>query len=82
MQKARITVSVRRDVLAKAERLAKRSKAKSVSAWVDAGIEEKARRDDLADLLAEMRAAVGPATEEERVWARNVLGLSSSTRAR
>ncbi len=75
MQKARITVTVRRDVLAKAERQVKRGRAKSVSAWVDSAMEEKARREDLAALLAEMRAENGPASAKEEAWARDVLGL-------
>jgi len=75
MQKARITVSVRKDVLAKAERQVKRGRSKSLSAWVDSAIEEKLRREDLTTLLAEMKAESGPATAEEEAWARNVLGL-------
>ncbi len=53
----------------------KRGRAKSVSAWVDSAMEEKARRDDLAALLAEMKAENGPATKKEEQWARDVLGL-------
>lgn len=75
MQKARVTVTVRRQLLAKAERQVKRGRAKSVSAWVDSAMEEKARREDLAALLAEMRAENGPATKKEEQWARDVLGL-------
>ena len=75
MQKARVTVTVSRAVLAKAERQVKRGQARSVSAWVDAAMEEKARREDLASLLAEMRAENGPPTAEEQAWARGVLGL-------
>ena len=75
MQKARITVSVRKETLVKAERQVRRGRAKSVSAWVDAAMDEKARRDDLASLLAEMKAENGPATQEEEAWARAVLGL-------
>jgi hypothetical protein len=74
-QKARVTVTVRRDVLAKAERHVKRGRAKSVSAWVDSAMEEKARRDDLVALLAEMKSENGPATAKEQAWARAVLGL-------
>lgn len=47
MQKARVTVTVRKEVLAKAERQVKRGKARSLSEWVDEAIEEKARREDL-----------------------------------
>lgn len=74
MQKARVTVTVRRDVLAKAERQVKKGRARSVSAWVDAAMEEKARREDLAMLLAEMKTE-RPATAEDDAWARDVLGL-------
>lgn len=75
MQRARVTVTVRRQVLAKAERQVKRGRAKSISAWVDEAMEEKARREDLAALLAEMKVENGPATDEEEAWARRVLGL-------
>jgi Arc/MetJ-type ribon-helix-helix transcriptional regulator len=73
--KARVTVTVRREILAKAERQVKKGRAKSVSAWVDSAMEEKARREDLASLLAEMKAESGPASAEEEAWARDVLGL-------
>lgn len=75
MQKARVTVTVGRQVLEKAEKQVKRGRAKSVSAWVDAAMEEKARREDLAALLAEMKAENGPATKKEQEWARRVLGM-------
>ena len=79
MQKARarVTVTVRQDtaMLRKAERQVRRGRAKSVSAWVDAAMEEKARREDLASLLVEMKAENGAATAKEEAWARAVLGL-------
>jgi hypothetical protein len=75
MQKARVTVTVRRDVLAKAERHVRHGAAKSMSAWVGSAMEEKARREDLAGLLAEMKSETGEATPKEEAWARAVLGL-------
>lgn len=75
MQRARVTVTVRRDVLKKAERQVKRGRAASVSAWVDSAMEEKARREDLAALLAEMKAEGAPASSKDKAWARDVLGL-------
>lgn len=75
MQKARVTVTVRRQLLTRAEGQVKRGRAKSVSAWVDSAMEEKARREDLASLLADMKSDNGPATKDEEEWARNVLGL-------
>jgi Arc/MetJ-type ribon-helix-helix transcriptional regulator len=75
MQKARVTVTVRKEILAKAEKQVKRGKARSLSAWVDEAIEEKARREDLGGLLASMKAENGPASAEEEAWARDILGL-------
>jgi Arc/MetJ-type ribon-helix-helix transcriptional regulator len=75
MQKARVTVTVRREVLTEAERQVRKGRAKSVSAWVDSAMEEKAHREDLAALLAEMKAEGKAATAKEEAWARAVLGL-------
>lgn len=75
MSRSRITITVRPTVLALAEEQVAAGRATSISAWVDAAMEEKARRDDLDVLLAEMRAEVGPPTAEEDEWARRVLGL-------
>lgn len=75
VQRSRITVTVRPQVLAVAEEEVAAGRASSVSAWVDQAMEEKARREELAVLLAEMQAENGPATPEEDAWARQVLGL-------
>lgn len=75
MSKTRVTVTVDPRTLAAAEEQVARGRAASLSAWVDLAMEEKARRDDLVALLAEMRAENGPATDEEDAWARAVLGL-------
>lgn len=75
MRRSRVTVTVRREVLAAAEDEVAAGRSPSVSAWVDQAMEEKARRDDLVSLLGEMRAEDGAATEQEDAWARNVLGL-------
>lgn len=75
MQRSRVTVTVRQEVLAAAEEEVAAGRASSVSSWVDQAMEEKARREELAILLAEMRAENGSATQEEELWARNLLGL-------
>ncbi|MGH9156067.1 MAG: hypothetical protein ACRD1K_09605 [Acidimicrobiales bacterium] len=49
--------------------------APSVSAWVAGAMADRARREHLAEVLAEIRADLGPATREETAWARSVLGL-------
>lgn len=75
MRKQRVTVTVAPESLEAAERDVVAGKAASVSAWVSEAMAEKARRESLRDLLAEMRAEIGPATREETEWARAVLGL-------
>jgi hypothetical protein len=75
MQRARVTVTVRQEVLESAEADVAAGRAPSLSAWVDQAMEEKARHDDLVALLQEMRTENGPATDEEDEWARSVLGL-------
>ncbi len=75
MQKKRITITVRREVLRAAERQVRRGRARSVSAWVDAAMEQQARLEDLAALLSEMAAERGPTSKEAERWARDVLGL-------
>lgn len=75
MRRRRVTVSVPPAALEAAERDVGAGRAPSVSAWVGAAMEEKARRESLKDLLAEIRTDIGPPTEAEDQWARSVLGL-------
>lgn len=42
-------------------------------ASVASAMTEDAHRESLADTLAEIRAELGPATDEETAWARTVL---------
>lgn len=62
------------EALATAERDVAAGRSPSISAWVSEAMEEKARRESMKDVLAEIRAEIGPATEEETEWARSVLG--------
>jgi hypothetical protein len=59
-----------------ARRAVRRGDAPSVSAYIAAAIEEKAKLDDLATLLDEMLAASGgPLTATERRAADRALGI-------
>ncbi len=73
--RTRVTVTVDEAALRAAEEAVTAGHARSVSAWVASAMIERARRDTLADVLADIRAELGPATEEETAWARSVLGL-------
>lgn len=68
-------MTVDQEAVAAAEAAVAAGHAPSVSAWVAQAMLERARREQLRDVLAEIRAELGPATEEETAWARSVLGL-------
>ncbi|MGQ0843876.1 MAG: hypothetical protein ACT4QF_07050 [Sporichthyaceae bacterium] len=73
--KSRVTVTVDQAVLAEAEAAVAAGEATSVSAWVAEAMAQRARRETLREVLAEIRADLGPATDEETAWARSALGL-------
>jgi len=73
--RTRLTVTVDVETAKAAEAAVAAGQAPSVSAWVAAAMTEHAKRERLADVLAEIRTELGPATNEETAWARSVLGL-------
>jgi len=73
--RARVTVTVDQAAVDAAEKAVAAGHAPSVSAWVASAMTERARCESLADVLAEIRAELGPASDEETAWARSVLGL-------
>ena len=73
--RSRVTVTVDESAVRAAEAAVAAGRAPSVSAWVARAMSDRAQRDRLTDVLAEIRAELGPATDEESAWARSVLGL-------
>lgn len=73
--RSRVTVTVDEAVVRTAEADVAAGRAASVSAWVASAMTERAHRETLQDVLADIRAELGPATDEETAWARSVLGL-------
>jgi hypothetical protein len=73
--RTRVTVSVDEEAVHAAEAAVAAGRAPSVSAWVASAMNEKAYREGLAAVLADIRAELGPASDEETAWARSVLGL-------
>ncbi|MGI8945393.1 MAG: hypothetical protein ACR2GL_04030 [Thermoleophilaceae bacterium] len=69
-----MTVTVDEGAVRAAEADVAAGRARSVSAWVASAMTERAHRESLANVLAEIRAELGPATDEETAWARSVLG--------
>jgi hypothetical protein len=76
MSKAKIAISLPRPLLATAQRAVKDGRAESVSAYVAAAIEAKAKRDDLRGLLDAMLLETGgPLTAAERIEAERMVGV-------
>ncbi len=73
-QYASTTVTVDEAAVHAAEAEVAAGRAPSVSAWVASAMTERAQRESLTNVLAEIRAELGPATDEETAWARSVLG--------
>lgn len=71
----KIAVSLPDELVAAARQAVADGRASSVSAFVAGAIEERGRYEDLAKLLTEMSVDVGAPTEQDRVWAREALGL-------
>lgn len=73
--RTRVTVTVVEEAVRAAEAAVAAGRASSVSAWVASAMSEQAHRESLATVLAEIRAELGPASDDETAWARSVLGL-------
>ena len=75
MTTAKIAVSLPTELVDQARRAVADGRATSVSAYVAHALEEQAKLDDLASLLAQMLAETGgPLTAKERKAADRALG--------
>ena len=76
MTRAKVAVTLPRPLLANARRAVKEGRAESVSAYVTAALEEKAKLDDLRAMFDEMLIETGgPVTPVERREAERMLGV-------
>jgi hypothetical protein len=73
--RSRVTVTVDEAAVRAAQAAVAAGRAPSISAWVAGAMTDRAQRESLADVLAEIRAELGPATDEETARARSVLVL-------
>lgn len=73
----KIAVTVPEHLMKVVEKEVAEGRASSVSAYVSDAIVEYTGSDELGAVLAEIEKESGTITEEERAWARRVLGLSS-----
>jgi methanogenic corrinoid protein MtbC1 len=73
--RTRITITVDEETLREAEARVAAGEARSLSAWVAEAMRASAKRESLDDLLDEIIAEVGPPSEEDEQWVRDVLAL-------
>jgi Arc/MetJ-type ribon-helix-helix transcriptional regulator len=79
----KIAVSLPATLVARTRRAVRQGRADSVSAYVAAALEERAKLDELMALLDEMLAeSGGPLTPAERRAADRALGLAAPGRRR
>ena len=77
MTTSKIAVSLPTGLVAQARRAVRHGRAESVSSYVASALVEKAKLDDLAQLLDEMLAETGgPLSAAERRAADEVLGVA------
>jgi Arc/MetJ-type ribon-helix-helix transcriptional regulator len=83
MTTSKIAVSLPTALVARARRAVARRRAESVSAYIASALAEKAKLEELAELLREMLAETGgPLTAAERRAADEALGGSRRRRRR
>jgi len=82
MTTAKVALSIPAEVLKLARKQVAAGRAKSLSSFVSEALDEKLRHDELVAILDAMDLERGEPSKEAKRWARNVLGPSSSTRAR
>jgi Arc/MetJ-type ribon-helix-helix transcriptional regulator len=78
----RITVSLPDHLVDAAVIAVESGQAAAVSAYVAQALAERSDREDIAALLADWRAEVGPPTVEETEWAERALGLQERRKRR
>jgi Arc/MetJ-type ribon-helix-helix transcriptional regulator len=74
MATEKVTVALSPAVVRRAKKAVKEGRAKSLSALVNAVLEEQLRRDELNELFDQWDAERGPPTKDDEEWAARVLG--------
>lgn len=73
MATEKVTVALAPSVVRRAKKAVREGRAKSLSALVNAVLEEQLARDDLNELFDQWDEERGPPTTEDEAWAARVL---------
>jgi len=77
MTAAKVAITIPAAVLEAAKKEVEAGHATSLSALVSEAVDEKLRRNELAELLDALDAKHGPPGKSARAWAKRVLARSS-----
>ena len=75
MTRQKIAITLPEEQVAAARQAVAAGRAASVSAYISEALARRDADEELADSIAEIYAEAGPPAEEERAWARRVLGI-------
>ena len=75
MTRQKIAITLPEEQVASARQAVAEGRAASVSAYNSQALARRDADEELAETIAEIYAESGPPTEEDRLWARRVLGI-------
>jgi Arc/MetJ-type ribon-helix-helix transcriptional regulator len=75
MIREKIAITLPQEQVAAARRAVTEGRAASVSAYISQALARRDADEEMAETIAEIYAESGQPTEEDRVWARRVLGI-------
>jgi len=75
MTRQKIAITLPEDQVATARQAVVEGRAASVSAFISQALARRDADEELAETIAEIYAETGQPAEEDRLWARRVLGL-------
>jgi Arc/MetJ-type ribon-helix-helix transcriptional regulator len=77
MTREKIAITLPEEQVAAARRAVAEGRAASVSAYISQALARRNADEEMFETIAEIYAENGQPTEEDRLWARRVLGLES-----
>ena len=75
MTRQKIAITLPEEQVAAARQAVAEGRAASVSAYISQALARRDADEEMAETIAEIYAESGQPTEEDRLWARRVLGL-------
>jgi Arc/MetJ-type ribon-helix-helix transcriptional regulator len=75
MTRQKIAITLPEEQVAAARQAVAEGRAASVSAYISQALARRNADEEMAETIAEIYAQSGQPTEEDRLWARRVLGI-------